>query len=78
MEEKIIAKANDLFAAINEFVSKGDNYLLDKSFPNREGVENDEYLATLYELQQVLYSVDYASKIALKHVSDVIEISESK
>lgn len=78
MEQEIIAKANVLFAAINEIVSKGDNYLLDKLFPNRDGVENAEYLATLYELQQVLHSVNYASEVALKHVSEAIEISENK
>lgn len=78
MEQEIIAKANVLFAAINEIVSKGDNYLLDKLFPNRDGVENTEYLATLYELQQVLHSVNYASEVALKHVSEAIEISENK
>ena len=78
MEQEIIAKANELFAIINKFVEKGDIYLLDKTFPNRDGVENAEYLSTLYKLQNVLHSVHYASEIALKHVSEVIETSYNK
>lgn len=66
------------YAHVNEFISGSNLHILDLMFPNHDGKSDPEAVANVMLLRENLHSLCKACEMAVKQLTEDIELTETE
>lgn len=66
--KKLYEQTEEVYNAVNHWISEGDIAILDHLFPEHDGIKNVEFAADLMMLRQSMYSLAKACNLGIEQI----------